>query len=341
MKSQIKNKIIYRFLTNLFFVFFLSLSGLGFSQNQIEAEAPQSFILPEKTIFSENIAYKTNNTGSPVYLDMYLPKKTSAKKFPVLVYVHGGGWVKGDKTVRADSYIENLIAKLIEKQYAVISIDYTLVNANTHFPTPVQDTKDAVRWIRKNAGKYNFDPDNIGFFGTSAGGHLSLLSAYTTDQEFVGDPTLSAYSGKVNYVVNNFGPADLNKLLHTRVGKIPVFFIKLFAKNIVDLREKLVLGISGYDIKKDKKKVVEYFKIISPINYTHNGVPTLILQGNKDKVVPLKQAKKLHRKLRKEKVQNTLTIVKDGLHGFRTTDKVYMDQLVDEMINFIVLQKNK
>ncbi len=338
MKS-INNKIIYRFFTSLFFVFFLSLYTLGFSQNQIEPETQKSFILPEKTSFSENIAYKKSKTGNSIFLDIYRPKNVSHVKTPVVIYVHGGGWVGGDKIIRADSYIENTILKLVEKQYSVISIDYTLVNNDVHFPLPLEDTKDAIRWVRKNADVYNFDTNNIGLFGASAGSHLSMLAAYTQDNEFVGDPELSSYSAKVNYVVNNFGPTDLNKLLHTRAGKIPVFFIGLFTKNIVDLREKLVLGISGYDIKKDKRKAVEYFKTISPITYVDNGVPTLIIQGDKDKVVPINQSKKLHRKLKKEEIKSSLTIVNDGVHGFRTTDKAYLEKIANEMVDFIEKQK--
>lgn len=334
-----QNKIVSRFLINLFFVLFLGIFNSAFSQNQIEQDVPKSTILPEKTVASENISYKNNDKGSPVFLDIYLPKITPKEKLPVLIYVHGGGWVGGDKIIRADSYIENMVLKLIEKQYAVISIDYTLVNKDVHFPAPLQDTKDAIRWVRKNAEKYNFDPDNIGLFGTSAGAHLSLLSAYTQDKDFIGDPGLSAYSAKVNYVVNNFGPSDLNRLLHTRAGKVPVFFIGLLSKKIVDLRQNLVLGISGYDIKKNKRKVVDLFETLSPVTYVNHGIPTLIVQGNKDKVVPLKQSKKLHRKLKRQNIQNTLTVVEDGVHGFRTTDKAYLNQIVDEMVAFIVSQK--
>ncbi|WBV60030.1 alpha/beta hydrolase [Chryseobacterium camelliae] len=337
MKS-LNHNIVSRFLTNLFFIFLLALFTPVFSQNQIETEAQKSILLPEKTMVSENIAYKTNN-GKPVLLDIYAPKNISPEKLPVLIYVHGGGWVGGEKTIHADTYIENTILKLVEKDYAVISIEYTLVGETVHFPLPIQDTKDAIRWVRKNAEKYNFDPNNIGLFGASAGAHLSMLAAYTNDNEFVGDPDLSKYSAKVSYVVNNFGPTDLNKLLHTRAGKIPVFFINLFAKNIVELRSKIVLGMSGYDIKKDKRKIVEYFKTISPISYVDNGIPTLILQGNKDKVVPMQQSKKLKRKLKKENIANNLTIVKDGTHGFRTTDKAYLEQLSNEMVGFIVSQK--
>lgn len=338
MKSFNKHTTLYRFLLNLFFVLSLSAFNLNFSQNQIQAQTPKSILLQEKTTVSENIFYKTNKEGS-VALDIYSPKNSSDEKHPVLIYVHGGGWIGGDKVIHADSYIENMILKLVEKEYTVVSINYTLVNKDVHFPLPIQDTKDAIRWVRKNADKYHFDTNNIGLFGASAGAHLSLLAAYTEDNEFVGAPELSPYSAKVNYVVNNFGPTDLNKLLHTRVGNVGAFFVSLFSKKIVDLRDKLILGISGYDIKKDKRKVIDYFKTLSPVTYIDNATPTLILQGNKDKIVPLKQSEILKRKLDKKDIKNKLTIVEGGIHGFGTTDKSYLNQLVDEMVDYIVSQK--
>ena len=84
------------------------------------------------------------------------------------------------------------------------------------------------------------------------------------------------------------------------------------------LRENLIDGISGYDIKKDKRKVVENFKTLSPVSYADTAVPTLIVQGDKDKVVPLQQSKKLSRKLKKANVQNSLIIVKDGMSAQTT-----------------------
>ncbi|SEM69429.1 triacylglycerol lipase [Chryseobacterium taichungense] len=328
-----------RFMINLFFVFFLSIYHSGYSQELPEMKLPASTLLPEKTAFSENIIYKTNSAGSPVRLDVYKPKNSVDGKLPVVIYVHGGAWAKGDKTVGANNYIESFILKLVEKNFAVISIDYTLVSDKIHFPLPIEDTKDAVRWIRKNAEKYNFDPNNIGYFGVSSGAHLSLLAAYTGDSEYKGSQELAAYSAKVNYVVDNFGPTDLNKLLHTRLGKVPVAVVGLFFKPIVEIREKLVFGISGYSIKTEKRKAINYLETVSPINDVENGVPTFILHGNKDKVAPLKHSKKLARKLKKENVEATLVVVKDGTHGFGTTDKAYLDQLTDEMVNFIISKK--
>ncbi|MDP9960642.1 alpha/beta hydrolase [Chryseobacterium lathyri] len=339
MKSTLNNISIYRFFINLFFIFYLSFFNLSYSQSQFESNPQKSSLLPEISKVSENIVYKTSKKGNPLSLDIYSPVNASGEKVPVVIYVHGGAWVKGDKTIKDGNYIEIFISKLLDKKYAVISINYTLLNDSIHFPLPLEDTKDAVRWVRKNAARYNFDPNNIGFFGASSGAHLSMLAAYTPDNQFTGSPELSSYSAKVNYVVDHYGPTDLNKLLHTRLGKVPVFFFELAVKKIVDLRTDLVRGLSGYDIKKDKRKTIAYFKTISPVTYASDGVPTLIVQGNKDKVVPVKQSKKLHRKLKRKNIQNSLLIVQDGIHGFGTTDKAYMDKLTDQMVDFITSQK--
>jgi len=339
MKSSINNISIYRFSINLFFVLFLTLFNVSYSQNLIEPAAKKSILLSDKATVSENIVYKTNRKGTPLSLDLYTPKSSSESKMPVLIYVHGGAWVKGDKMVRDGSYIETFISKLLDKKFAVISIDYTLLNDSIHFPLPLEDTKDVVRWVRKNAAEYHFDPENIGFFGASSGAHLSMLAAYTPDNEFPGSPELSSYSAKVNYVIDHYGPSDMNKLLHTRLGKVPVFFFGLAAQKIVDLRTNLVKGLSGYDIKTEKRKTIDYFKTISPLTYVSGGVPTLIMQGNKDKVVPMQQSKKLHRKLKRKNIQNSLIIVENGTHGFGTTDKMYLDQLTNQMVDFAVSQK--
>lgn len=343
MKSSIYNISIYRFFTNLFFVLFLSISNLFFSQNfsQIPVKAPpvKSTLLPEIATVSEDIVYKTNRKGKPLALDLYIPKNAATGKLPVLIYVHGGGWIEGDKVVHADNYLETTIQKLMARQYAVISINYTLLSDSIHFPLPLEDTKDAVRWVRKNADKYNLDTNNIGLFGASAGAHLSLLAAYTPDNTYLGSPELSSYSAKVNYVIDHYGPADLNKLFHTRLGTIPVGMIGLMSKKIVGLQENLVKGISGYDIRKDQDRSIEYLKTLSPVYFVSGGVPTLIMQGDKDKIVPLSQSKKLHRKLNRAKVQNSLVVIDGGVHGFGTTDKTVLDQMTDQMVDFIIAQK--
>jgi len=331
MNLSINNTYFYRFFINLFFIFFFSAS--------IFAQKPKSELLKEKTSVTENISYKKDGKGNPVSLDIYRPKNSPQKNLPVVIYLHGGAWVEGDKLITADNYIENTILKLIEKDFIVVSANYRLVSEDIHFPVPVEDTKDIVRWVRKNAAQYQFDAENIGFWGVSAGAHLSLLSAYTDDNTFTGDPELSQYSSKVNYVVDNFGPTDMNRLLHTRAPKPLLFIVGLISKKIIDIRTKLAKGITGYDIKTERKKVIEFCKTISPLSYNQNTVPTLILHGDKDKIAPLRHSKRLRKMLEKSNTENSLIVVKKGDHGFRTTDATYQNELNDAMVNFIISQK--
>ncbi|WP_231433813.1 MULTISPECIES: alpha/beta hydrolase [unclassified Chryseobacterium] len=311
----------------------ITISTAGFSQKQ------KSTVLFDSASVSENIVYKTDESGKEIKLDIYRPKNSENTKLPVVIYVHGGAWVEGDKVIYADNYVENTILKLLKKNHAVISVNYRLVSEDVHFPTPVQDTKDAVRWVRKNADEYNLDENNIGMWGVSAGAHLSLLSAYTEDKDFVGDSRLSQYSAKVNYVVDNFGPVDMNRLLHTRATKPLLLTVGLISKKIIDLRGKLIKGITGLDIKENKKEVVEICKTISPLTYTQNTVPTLILHGNKDKIAPVRHSKRLNKMLNKENTEHKFIIVKKGNHGFYTTDKTYQEELNNEMVNFIISHK--
>ncbi|MCY0967664.1 alpha/beta hydrolase [Chryseobacterium wangxinyae] len=331
MNSTFLTTHINRFFINLFFIFFLSASL--FSQTK------KSTLLQEETTVSENITYKKDDLGNDLQLDIYKPKNSTTEKLPVVVFLHGGAWALGDKVIAPDNYVEQTILKLTEKNFAVLSVNYRLVSDTVHFPGPVEDSKDAVRWVRKNAAQYGLDSENIGYWGVSAGAHLSLLSAYTTDSEFIGDSELSRYSGRVNYVVDNFGPTDMNRLLHTKAPKPLLFVVGLIAKEIIDIRTKLAKGITGYDIKTDRKKVIEICKTVSPLNYTDNTVPTLILHGDKDKVAPLRHSKRLIKMLDKTTTLHSLIVVKKGNHGFKDTEKSYQNELNEAMVNFIISQK--
>ena len=115
-------------------------------------------------------------------------------------------------------YRQFILKELLNQNFAVASINYSLLNDSIHFPQPIIDCKDAVRWIKSKAQHYFLDTNNIGLWGSSAGGHLALLSAYYPDEKLQGDTSLQAYSSSVNYVIDQFAPTDLNKLFRTRLG---------------------------------------------------------------------------------------------------------------------------
>ena len=150
----------------------------------------------------ENIAYCSMNEAE--IMDFYYPKVESlGSPFPVVLYIHGGGWSKGDKTD-----LGRYQDALSEKGIAVAAVNYSLAPENI-FPTNIQDLKCAVRHLRANAAAYNIDPDRIGGYGGSAGGHLvSLLgtSSNITDWD-VGD--YPGVSSSLKAVVDMYGPTDL------------------------------------------------------------------------------------------------------------------------------------
>ena len=105
--------------------------------------------------------------GQPQKMDLYFPG--SGGPWPVFLYVHGGGWNKGDKAEGAGWRYLN------EQGYLVVSVNYRLAAYNIKFPAMIEDVKCAVRSLRAHAGEYNLDPDHIGALGASAGGHLVAL----------------------------------------------------------------------------------------------------------------------------------------------------------------------
>ena len=104
-------------------------------------------------------------------LDLYLPEAVEGRR-PVIVWIHGGAWYAGSKNDPSPA------VPATEKGYAVASINYRL-SQHAIFPAQIEDCKAAIRWLRANAAKYHLDPDHIGVWGASAGGHLVALLGTT------------------------------------------------------------------------------------------------------------------------------------------------------------------
>ena len=103
---------------------------------------------------------------------------------PVIVWVHGGGWKDGNKNWRR-------AVPLVPKGYAVANINYRL-SQDAVFPAQIEDCKAAIRWLRANAAKYRLDPDHVGVWGPSAGGHLvALLGTTAGVKELEGSGAIS------------------------------------------------------------------------------------------------------------------------------------------------------
>jgi acetyl esterase/lipase len=219
-------------------------------------------------------------------LDLYLPEKSDAP-LPVVVWVHGGGWRQGDKSNCPAVF-------LTARGYAVASVGYRL-SQDAVFPAQIEDCKTAIRWLRANAGKYNLDPDHVGAWGGSAGGHLVALLGTAEDvKELEGKGNLDQ-SSRVQCVVDWFGPTDLGAFGPRADGeKSPV---------------RLLLGGPPSEQK-------EKAALASPVTHVHKGGPPfLIMQGDKDPLVPPAQSKALAEALKEAGVPVTLVMLEGAGHG--------------------------
>jgi len=123
---------------------------------------------PDGVTVLPDIAYREGNDAWK--LDLAMPKERGDAPRPAIVYIHGGGWTKGDKRGKGIGAVLHYAAK----GYVCISVNYRL---DVDKKACVEDVKCAVRWLRAHAEKYNVDPDRIGAAGNSSGGHLALMLA--------------------------------------------------------------------------------------------------------------------------------------------------------------------
>jgi acetyl esterase/lipase len=163
----------------------------------------------DKIDLRPGIVYATHD-GVALAGDLYLPK--GAGPFPALVAVHGGGWQQGVRG--AFQYWGPYLA---ERGYAVFAVSYRLAKkGNKMFPQAVQDVLAGIQFLRGSAGEFKIDPERIGVFGASAGGHLASLAALSGNAFAGGYPQdkFAAVSTKVKAIVGIYGVYDLKEMYH-------------------------------------------------------------------------------------------------------------------------------
>jgi acetyl esterase/lipase len=233
-------------------------------------------------------------------LDLYVPEGNNVP--PLVVWVHGGAWKLGNKNNPRDAL------KLLDHGFAIASINYRLSHEAT-FPAQIIDCKAALRWLRANQDKYNYNADKIGAFGSSAGGHLVALmgaSAQVRDWD-LGDNL--EHSSQVQAVCNWYGPTDFLKM-----DDVPGRMVHLAP----DSPESQLIG---GDIREQPEKV----KAANPITYVSAGTPPfLIMHGTADLTVIPAQSVLLKEALQKLDVPHELVLLEGAGHG---GGEIWMEQM--------------
>ena len=122
-----------------------------------------------------NIRYRDGESKSWV-LDLAMPREKASQPRPAIVVIHGGGWIEGDKSSfsTTEKRMPGNIIDFARLGFVAVTINYRL-SGEAPYPAALDDCRCAVRWLRAHAGQYGIDPQRIGAYGNSAGGHLALL----------------------------------------------------------------------------------------------------------------------------------------------------------------------
>ncbi|MEJ2151260.1 MAG: alpha/beta hydrolase [Chloroflexota bacterium] len=250
--------------------------------------------------------------GRALALDLYW-HPGAGRPEPLVVWIHGGAWMMGDK-----SWVPPTLPLLAEG-FAMASIDYRL-SQEAIFPAQIEDCKAAIRWLRANAARYNLDPDRVGAWGESAGGHLAALLG-TAGGVAAWDQRGGnrEYSSRVQAICDWFGPSDLLRMGVMESG---------FDHNAADAPEALLIGGPVQENK-------ELAKRANPITYiTPETPPFFIMHGERDDVVPVGQSELLHRALVEAGLDSTLMIIPGMGHRVMKLRKEHKIKLRRSVIGF-------
>lgn len=218
---------------NCFVVLFLVISFYGFSQSTkgitnnpdtsysiFSAYATTIKTNPEARIVNEIQFASITEDKSISYckvgdrtllLDAFYPTQKSSKKRIAIIILHGGGWRTGNRTLHYP-----MAQRLVALGYVCFTPEYRL-STEALYPAAVYDIKSAIRWVRKNAAKFNIDENKIAVAGHSAGGELAAMMGATNGiSSFEGDGCDTSVSSKVNAVIDMDG---LLAFIHPESGE--------------------------------------------------------------------------------------------------------------------------
>jgi len=238
----------------------------------------------------KDIVY-ANVDGMDLALDLYMPAGVPSP--PLLVWVHGGAWSRGDKSAVPSQFVEN--------GFAVASLDFRQTT-DAPFPANVHDIKAGIRFLRAKASEYGYRTDRIAISGASSGAHLATLVGVTNgDQRLEG--TVGNYrnqSSDVQAIISYFGASNLTTILAQSTP---------FGLGVREPALKLLLGAPP-------DQAEELAKLASPVFHVdRNDPPLLLLHGDQDPQMPINQSHEMDAAYKKLGLDGYFDVVHGARHG--------------------------
>jgi acetyl esterase/lipase len=250
-----------------------------------------------------NVTYLTANNWE-AKLDLYA-RRDITEPVPVIIHIHGGGWVGGIKEADVLALLPYFQLRL-----AVVNVEYRLGRISPP-PAAVEDCRCALQWVIQHAEEYRFDTSRIVVTGGSAGGHLALMTGMLPSSAGLDRQCRSSGELPVAGIINWYGITDVADLLDGP-----------------NMKDYAVRWFGGMEDR------VTVAKRISPLTYVRPGLPPIMtIHGDEDAVVPYSHAVRLHRELDRVGVVNRLFTVTGGGHGgFSSEERVKIHEAIREFL---------
>lgn len=289
---------------------------------------------PDRALSFVGVTYAIALGYRNLQLDLHVPLSASVESpVPVVVWIHGGAWMFGSRELLPPDWELGSVAQLlIDAGIAVASIDYRHAR-EAPFPAQLHDVKAAIRYLRAFAPELGLDPERVGVWGESAGGHLAALSALVTDPDLEGRLGVKEGHSRVSvavcfYPVTDFDhmpsggyemPEAMRDAVMNDFGEVPT------------TPEDEILGGSANASEEGRRA-------ISALTYvTAAAPPFLFIHGAEDRGVPPLQSELLSAALADAGVATELVIVPDAAHVFDGVDPMpQLERAVDFLAKNLV-----
>ncbi len=278
---------------------------------------PQNQFVRGDVNLQANICYGKGGRRNLTF-DMVRPLSSPSTSMPVLVYIHGGGWRSGNSQQGLAA-----LTPFVKQGYCGVSLNYRHA-PEAIFPAQIEDCKAAIRFLRSHASEYGIDPNRIGVWGASAGGHLAaLLGTSGGIAALEGNSGAANVSSRVQAICDWYGPSDF-------LADSP------FNRSTRGYETMPVNDLLGGEPRRLRDKA----KLASPVTHVSaDDPPFLILHGTSDPVVPFSQSESLASALRKAGVQVQLYPIPGGGHGGAAFDTADVQALMSRFFNTVLRHK--
>lgn len=265
---------------NYFKIAVLSIGLLTVSCSTQNVESAKTLSVSQKEEKLTDIQYGSHERN---VMDVYLPADRSPNT-AFLINIHGGAWTQGDR-----KYDGKISEYLLSQGIAVANLDYRYANlTDTHLPELLDDIDHVAKYLSSHAREWNTRKNGFSISGGSSGAHVSLMYAYTKNPQ-------------IKTIIEMCGPVDFTDVQTLQYVK---------AAHLLDVLDKM----SGNKVVWNPGDAIpEAYAKTSPVKFV-NQIPTMIIHGDKDEVVPIQQAYILEKALKAKGVQHQLVIVPGAGH---------------------------